>query len=198
MKNLPNILTLARLALLPVIVLLLWPGIESRETCFWAAALWAAGGTLDVVDGFIARRFNLVTVLGKFLDPLSDKLFYLVTLLALVQLDGPRVPVWVVMVTLVRELAVTGLRGIAASEGMVIAAGRGGKVKTSFASVGLIFLLIHYTYSIDFGLIQASLSFHRVGLWLTYISVVFSLSSGLGYMSSFLKAHSAKVASTSS
>src|SRR5262245_39678270 len=121
MWNLPNMLTMARLGLLPIIVALVWPGLETRATCLWAGVLYASGGILDMADGWAARRFQQVTVLGKFLDPLADKLFHLVTLIALLQLPGPRVPPWVVMLFLARELAVTGLRGIAVSEGIVIA-----------------------------------------------------------------------------
>lgn len=188
MWNLPNILTMARLGLLPVIVFLIWPGIENRHTCFLAAVVYAIGGVFDVLDGYIARRFQLVTVFGKFLDPLADKLFYLVTLIALLQLPGPRVPPWVVMIMLTRELAITGLRAIAVNEGIVIAAGEGGKVKTTFGTIGVIGLLIHYPYVINYGFIAQTVDFHVAGLWLTYISVLFSVSSGMGYILGFIKA----------
>lgn len=188
MWNVPNILTMARLGLLPVIVALVWPGIENRHTCFLAALVYAFGGVLDMVDGFIARRFQLVTAFGKFLDPLADKLFYLVTLIALLQLPGPRVPPWVVMIMLTRELAITGLRGIAVTEGIVIAAGEGGKVKTTFGTVGVVGLLIHYPYVVNYGFFAQNVDFHLAGLWLTYISLFFSISSALGYVRGFLSA----------
>ena len=188
MWNVPNILTMARLGLLPVIIALVWPGVENRETCFWAGIVFAIGSALDMVDGYIARRWHLVTVFGKFLDPLADKLFYLVTLVALLQLPGPRVPPWIVMVVLTRELAITGLRAIAVSEGIVIAAGAEGKVKTTFASIGAVGLLFHYEYVIDYGLFAQSVDFHVAGLWLTYLSVIFSLSSGFGYIRGFVTA----------
>lgn len=183
--TLPNILTMSRLGLLPMIVVLLWPGIESRETCFWATILFTLAGVLDIVDGAIARRMNQVTVLGKFLDPLADKLFHLITLIALLQLEGPRVPPWLVMVMITRELAITGLRAIAASEGIVIAAGEGGKVKTAFATLGIIGLLLHYPYLIHFGLISVTIDMHRIGVWLTYLAVAFAVTSGVEYFVNF-------------
>lgn len=188
MWTLPNLLSMARLAALPVIVILIWPGIEDRTTCFWAMLLYAAGGITDIFDGFLARRRNQVTVLGKFLDPLTDKLFYLVTLVALLQLPGPRIPPWVVMVVLARELAITGLRGIAVSEGIVIGAGEGGKMKTTFGTIGTCGLLVHYPYLINFGPQSAMVNFHVAGLWLTYISVALSLGSGFSYMRGFFRA----------
>src|SRR5437868_2223374 len=84
--TLPNTITLSRIATLPIVVALVWPGYETRETCFWASVIYAASGVLDIVDGALARRIGQVTVMGKFLDPLADKLFYLVTLIALLQL----------------------------------------------------------------------------------------------------------------
>ena len=192
MWNIPNTLTLARLGVLPIVVFLVWPGIESRETCSWAALLYGCGAVLDVVDGYIARRYDMVTVFGKFLDPLADKLYYLVTLIALLQLPGQRIPPWVVMVVITRELAITGLRGIAVSEGVVIAAGEGGKIKTTFATIGAGMLLLHYPYMLDFGLFSLHINFHRVGLWATYLSVAFSVVSALQYVRGFVQAHRAK------
>lgn len=186
--TLPNIITMARLGLLPLVVVLIWPGIESRETCFWAAMLYACGGILDVLDGILARRRNEVTVLGKFLDPLADKLFYLVTLIALLQLQGPRVPFWLVMVVLIRELAITGLRGIAATDGIVIAAGEGGKMKTTLATVGVVGLLLHYPYLIEFGFTSVMIDMHRAGLWLNYLSVAFAVLSAVQYFWGFQQA----------
>ena len=192
--TLPNIVTMARLGLLPFIVALVWPGIETRETCFWAATLYMVGGVLDMVDGLLARRRNQVTVLGKFLDPLADKLFYLITLIALLQLQGPRVPPWLVMIVVARELAITGLRAIAASEGIVIAAGEGGKMKTTLATIGTIGLLLHYPYLINFGPFAAMIDMHRTGLWVTYFSVAFSLSSAAEYIVGFSRALKSRAA----
>jgi CDP-diacylglycerol---glycerol-3-phosphate 3-phosphatidyltransferase len=185
MWNAPNILTLARLSVLPLIVFLIWPGIENRQNCYFAALVYGFGGFLDIVDGYIARRYDLVTTLGKFLDPLADKLFYLVTLIALLQLPGPRIPPWIVMLLLVRELAITGLRGIAASEGIVIQAGVGGKLKATFATLGAIGLLLHYPYLINYGVFIHYIDMHTVGLNLTMVSLVLGISSGVHYAYDF-------------
>jgi CDP-diacylglycerol--glycerol-3-phosphate 3-phosphatidyltransferase len=191
MWTIPNIMTMGRICVLPLILYLIWPGVETRETCFWAGIIYAISGILDIVDGAIARLTNSVTTFGKFLDPLADKIFHLVTLVALLQLPGPRIPVWVVSVFIIRELAVTGLRAIAASEGMVIAAGDSGKVKTTFGTIGTVGLLMHYTYIIDWGPFSTAVSLHRVGLAFTYISVLYSISSAITYARSFIRVHNA-------
>lgn len=192
MWNLANILTVSRLATLPLIVALIWPGLETRETSFWAAILYVASGILDVVDGAVARRTNTVTVVGKFLDPLADKLFYIVTLIALLQLPEPRIAAWMVMVVVIRELSITGLRSIAVSEGIVIGAERGGKYKTSFATAGTCALLIHYPYMVNFGFASAVVDPHSVGMWITYISLIYSVTSGIGYVRGFAQAHKSR------
>lgn len=189
MWNIPNILTMARLGFLPAIVYLIWPGVESQSNCLWAAFLFAVGAALDMVDGAIARRFNLVTMFGKFLDPLADKLFYLVTLIALMQLPQPRIASWALIAVLTRELAITGLRGMAAAEGIVIAASSGGKLKTTIASLGAVGLLLHYPYTIDFGFGPLAVNLHRVGTWLTYVSIAISLVSAVQYCGAFVREH---------
>lgn len=92
------------------------------------------------------------------------------------------------MLVVIRELSVTGLRAIAISEGVVIAAGEGGKVKTFLAAVGMFGLLVHHPYWLDFGVGGAVIDFHRIGLILTYFSVAFSLASGVGYVAGFVRA----------
>lgn len=188
MRNLPNMITLFRLTLLPLVCALMWPGRATPTGVFWAASAYVVAGIFDVLDGAIARRTGQVTGLGQFLDPLVDKLFYLVTLIALLQLPGPWVPPWVVMLTLIRELAVTGLRGIAAGEGIVIPAGEGGKTKTSFATAGIVALILHYPCVIYLGFITIVVDARVVGLWLTYISLVYSCSSAYGYARAFVQA----------
>ena len=183
---------MGRLLLLPIICWLIYPGVETRETSFWAGLLYGLGMILDVVDGAIARRTNAVTVLGQFLDPLADKLFVLVTLVALMQLPDERVPGWIIMVILTREFAVTGLRTIAAAEGIIIAADAGGKLKTLFTSLGTCALIMHYNWYIDFIFFTGTVSCHQVGLILTYISLVLSITSGISYARGFTAAIAAK------
>lgn len=187
MWTLPNLITLGRLGFLPLILWMIWPGVETRETCFWAGLLYGFAGALDILDGAIARRTNQVTVLGKFLDPLVDKLYLIITLVALMQLPGERVPAWLVMIVIVREIAITGLRAMAAADGIVIAAGEGGKLKTVFGTLGTCALIIHYPYYINFGFMRSVLSPHYVGLLITYASVLISLWSAWGYTHGFIK-----------
>ena len=107
---------------------------------------------------------------------------------ALLQLPGPWVPAWVVMLHLVREFAITGLRGIAAADGIVIAAGQGGKLKTSLATAGIVALILHYPYLIDLGFGAWAVDASQVGLVLTYLALVMSWGSALEYMAAFLNA----------
>ena len=139
----------------------------------------------DVVDGWLARRMGLVTVIGKFLDPVADKLIVLGAMVMLVRLG--RFPAWVAILLLSREFVVTGLRQIAASEGLVIAAGQEGRRKTALQLVGIIALCVHYRHEIDLWVWRGPVSFNAVGQVLTYLSVVFSLWSAGVYFRAFLR-----------
>ena len=125
--NLPNILTMGRIVLIPAICVLIVQG--DPISGLWALGLFWVASVTDWLDGYIARSRGLVSVTGKFLDPLADKLLVMATLVLLVEMG--RVPSWLVIVLLARELSITGLRAIAATEGFVIAAGEGGKFKTT-------------------------------------------------------------------
>jgi CDP-diacylglycerol--glycerol-3-phosphate 3-phosphatidyltransferase len=182
--NLPNAITLARIALIPVFLWFTY--YESRLDSFYAAMIFTLTGATDFLDGWVARRNNLVTVIGKFLDPLADKLIVMAALVMLVHLG--RIAAWVVIVVMAREFIVTGLRSIAMSEGIVIAAGQEGKYKTSLQIAAIAFLLLHYTYPIDFIWLTFDLDANRVGTWLLYVSLVFSVWSAWSYFSGFLRA----------
>jgi CDP-diacylglycerol--glycerol-3-phosphate 3-phosphatidyltransferase len=182
--NLPNMITLTRIALIPVF---LWfTFYESRVDSFIACMVYAVTSATDFLDGWVARRKNLVTVIGKFLDPLADKLIVMAALVMLVHLG--RVAAWVVIVVMAREFMVTGLRTIAMSEGIVIAAGQEGKYKTALQLAGISFLLLHYTYPIDAWAFTFDLDANRVGTWLLYISLVFSVLSAFLYFRDFVRA----------
>lgn len=127
-------ITLARVALIPVFMIVLLGGYN------WAAlAIFAIASLTDFLDGYIARHYNQVSNFGKFLDPLADKLLVLAAMLIFVQWG--RMPAWAVMVVLTREFAVSGLRMVAASGGRVMAAGFSGKVKTFSTMVGLCIMM---------------------------------------------------------
>ncbi|MGC4000844.1 MAG: CDP-diacylglycerol--glycerol-3-phosphate 3-phosphatidyltransferase [Anaeromyxobacter sp.] len=182
--NLPNAITLTRIALIPVFLWFTFNG--ARLESFVGALIYAATGATDFLDGWVARRNNLVTVIGKFLDPLADKLIVMAALVTLVHLG--RVAAWVVIFIMAREFIVTGLRTIAMSEGIVIAAGQEGKHKTAFQVASITFLILHYRYPIDAGAFTFEMDANRVGTWLLYISLFFSVTSAVGYFSGFIKA----------
>ncbi|MDX9723335.1 MAG: CDP-diacylglycerol--glycerol-3-phosphate 3-phosphatidyltransferase [Myxococcota bacterium] len=182
--NLPNALTWARIAVIPLVVWLL--DRQAPVSAFIASVVFGLASATDYFDGYLARKLGLVSLTGKFLDPLADKLMVMA---ALVQLASQGwVEPWIPIVLLSRELAVQGLRQIASAEGMVIAAGQGGKWKTAFQLIGLIGLLAHYSYDIDFGFVEVAINFHRVGWWMLVLSIIFSVYSAVQYFWGFLKA----------
>jgi CDP-diacylglycerol--glycerol-3-phosphate 3-phosphatidyltransferase len=182
--SVPNLVTMARIAAIPAFLVLAY--YESRLNSFLAALLYAAVAATDFLDGWLARRMNQITVIGKFLDPLADKLIAMGALVMLVHLG--RVGAWVVILILARELAVTGLRSIAMSEGIVIAAGQEGKYKTAIQLVGIVFLLLHYTYPVHFPFFTTQVDANRAGTALVYLSLVFSLWSAVKYFWGFIEA----------
>jgi len=182
--SVPNLVTLVRIAAIPGFLALAY--YESRQNSFLAAVLYALVAATDFLDGWLARRMDLVTVIGKFLDPLADKLIAMAALVMLVHLG--RIGAWVVILVLAREFAVTGLRSIAMSEGIVIAAGQEGKYKTAIQLVGIVFLLLHYRYPVWFLFFTAEVDANKVGTALVYLSLFFSLWSAGGYFAGFLEA----------
>lgn len=138
--NLPNAITLARMAaLVPVVILL---GLPEPETNVWALAVFAAAAASDAIDGPLARRRGVVTRLGAFLDPLADKLLVSGTLIALLARD--LVPAWVVVIVVARELVVTNVRVFALARGLMLWPSRWAKTKATlqFTAVGGLLLLL--------------------------------------------------------
>ena len=189
--NLPNLLTMGRVAAIPLVLWLMW--IDTRETNFWAMMLYSAAAVTDFIDGYLARRMGLTSLLGKFLDPLADKLIVLATLVMMVaQGRMPALGVVAVIIIAARELSVTALRTIAISEGVVIAASRGGKDKTAVQMVAVLALILHDTYYMDYGFYEGIVDMNAVGLWLLYLSVVFTVTSAGEYVALFVDAVEAK------
>jgi len=179
--NAPNLLTLGRIALIPVFLgLLTW---ENRRNSFLAAAVYSVAALSDWLDGWLARVSGKVTTLGKFLDPLADKVIVLSALVMLVRLG--RAPVWVVVVIVAREFLISGLRTIAVSEGLVISASQGGKWKTSLQLTGIICLMLHYHFSIDYLFGTAMTDFQAVGSMLLYLSLIPGIASAIEYVRAF-------------
>jgi CDP-diacylglycerol--glycerol-3-phosphate 3-phosphatidyltransferase len=173
MPNLPNSLTLIRIAFIPVLfVLLFFPG----KLCSLLAALcFLLASLTDFFDGFFARRRNSVTPIGKILDPLADKLLVSACLIMLISLHN--VKAWIVALIISREIAVTGLRGVAAAEGLIIPAETMGKKKTAFQIIAIFFLLLHYEYF--------QINFHQIGMGLLIIAMVLTVWSGIVYFYRF-------------
>ncbi len=183
--NLPNLLTLARVAAVPVVVILLLS--DSRASSMWAAAIFGLAAVTDFIDGWLARKWGVVTVLGKFLDPLADKLIVMAALIMLIPLD--RVPAWAVFVILAREMIVTGLRSIASSEGIVIDASDLGKYKTIYQMIAIPGLMLHYDYYWFFGLEWGvfHVNMHNFGIFFFAIAFVLTLWSGIDYLQKFFR-----------
>jgi CDP-diacylglycerol--glycerol-3-phosphate 3-phosphatidyltransferase len=135
--NLPNILTVTRILAVPVIVVALLDETPNGDTL--AAAVFALAAFTDGLDGYIARRRQDITTFGKLMDPLADKLLIVAALVSLVSLG--RLAAWVAMVIIARELAVTGLRALAAEQGVIIAASWLGKVKTALQIAAVLALI---------------------------------------------------------
>ncbi len=168
-----NYLTTSRIAIIPLIVVSLF--FEGKFAAFMASLLFSIASITDWADGYMARKNETVTTLGKFLDPLADKMLVMATMTMLIPLD--RIDAWIVVLILAREFAITGLRGIASSEGIVIAASNLGKYKTGFQIAALIGLTMHYEYY--------GFDFHFWGTLLLWIALFFTLWSGYEYMKQF-------------
>jgi CDP-diacylglycerol--glycerol-3-phosphate 3-phosphatidyltransferase len=141
--NLPNTLTLARIFLVPIVVVVLLT-VEIRTWAFWGASLFLAAALTDLLDGYLARRRKQVTTLGRLLDPIADKLLISSALISLVQLQIA--PAWMVVIIIGREFAVSGLRSIAAHEGFSIDVSTLGKGKMVTQVAAVVGLILGYKY----------------------------------------------------
>src|SRR6478672_6195530 len=172
-RYLPNLLTMGRILMIPLILVFI--DNYSPQRSFIATLIYLAASITDSLDGYLARKRKQVSLLGKFLDPLADKLLVTSVLVFLTAMD--RCPPWVVVALLARELAVTGLRSIAVSEGLVISASDSGKQKTALQMIATMFLLIHFRYPV-WGLEQVTIkdeplviNFHAIGMVTLYLSL---------------------------
>jgi len=172
-SNLPNMLTAFRLACIPLVLICL--SFDGKLAGCLAALFFTLAAVTDILDGFFARKYESVTVLGKFLDPFADKILVSTTMIMLLPLG--RIPVWIVIIIIAREMAMTGLRGIAVNEGIVIQASALGKYKTIFQSVALGGLCLHYTI--------IYVNWHVVGMVFLWGALVLTLWSGWEYFRRF-------------
>ena len=180
MWTLPNLLSLFRIAVIPVFVYLL----TFTDPLFsaLAALLFLVASLTDYFDGYLARRNHAVSNLGKILDPLADKLIIVAALIMLAAMDrtgGGVVPAWLVVVVVGRETAVTILRGIALKEGIVIEAEELGKYKFIMQAFGVFGLVLHYPY--------LGIDFYVSGMYFLVIATVIALWSAVNYHVNFFR-----------
>ena len=136
--NTANKLTILRVVMIPAFLLVLYLDVPNAN--YWALAIFAAASVTDTLDGYIARHYNQITDFGKFMDPLADKCLVTAAMLWFVEVG--QMPAWALLIVIIREFAVSGLRMVAADKGRVIAAGWSGKVKTAATRVCIVLMLL--------------------------------------------------------
>ncbi len=183
--NPPNLLTLLRILAVPVVVLLLYTpaGEISFARSIAAFLLYIAASLTDLLDGYLARRYQMVTPFGKLLDPLADKLLVCAALIMLV--PPGRVAAWMVVIVVAREIGVTALRGVASTEGVIIAASALGKAKTLLLNIGVAALILHYPFW-GLGRVFGARFVDWFGLGFLSAGIVLTAWSGLDYFFRFL------------
>lgn len=173
--NLPNAITLLRIGIIPVLFfLLLSPGPEGS---LFIAGIFVIASLTDLLDGYIARRYQIVTTMGKFLDPIADKLVVNTAMVLMIPLG--RIPAWIVAIIIIRDFTVDGIRTIASSEGVIIGSSRLAKQKTLCQVVAVTALMIHYPF--------LGADAHLVGIAILYVALFLTLYSGLDYLMKFFK-----------
>lgn len=182
--NLPNKLTILRIAMIPVFMAFFFLTMIPYNY-FIAAIVFVLAAATDFLDGYIARKYHLVTNLGKFLDPIADKVLVSTALILMLTVDAILPPLFsiAVAVILARELIVSGFRMVAASRGLVLAADKIGKVKTVFQDLAIFVLLAGYDF---FGVFDSSPDsvnpINVAGLVLLVIAAVLTIWSGVSYI----------------
>ena len=173
--NLPNTITMMRLGVIPVLFfLLLAPGPVMSLAI---ALLFIAAALTDLLDGYIARRYEIVTTMGKFLDPIADKLIVNTAMILMIPIG--RISAWIVAVIVIRDFAVDGIRTIASSEGIIIQASRLGKRKTLCQNFAVAALMIHYPF--------LGADAHVVGMVILSIALFLTIYSGTDYVLKFYR-----------
>lgn len=164
--NLPNKLTLLRVIMIPFFLFFLLTDYCGGASKYIALGIFALASLTDMLDGKIARKYNLVTNFGKFMDPIADKLLVASALIAFVQMN--LLPAWIVIILISREFIISGFRLVASDNGIVLAASMWGKFKTAFQMIMSIMLIIHLDYKAYFiaeqVMIYASLALSLISL----------------------------------
>lgn len=179
--TLPNLLTFSRIAVIPIIMALLMvqgptkPYDFNRQMSLIAASLFLLAGLTDLLDGYFARKWNQVSIMGKFSDPIADKLIHMVVMVVFIPMG--RIAAWWVVLFLFREIMISGLRAVAAAEDIIIDAGSGGKKKTFFLNCGLTAWII---WDPLFGL-----NAYSIGMVFMILATIFAFSSAFQYTRTF-------------
>jgi len=174
--NLPNGLTLFRIFLVPFLVVVLLTKFSGRE--YAGLAIFLVAAVTDFFDGWYARRYNQMTRLGALLDPIADKLLMSAAFISLVEMDPKHVPAWMVVIIIGREFAVSGLRSIAAQQGVTIAASPLGKTKTFSQVIAISLLILGYELG----------ELRRIGTIALWGVMLFAFASGIDYFIKFTRA----------
>lgn len=174
--NVPNSLTLFRIFLVPFLVVVLLTKFSGRE--YAGLAIFLVAAITDFFDGWVARRYGKVTRMGALLDPIADKLLMSAAFISLVEMDPKHVPAWMVVIIIGREFAVSGLRSIAAQQGVTISASPLGKGKMISQVVAISLLILGY----ELGELQ------RIGTVALWAVMLFALASGVDYFIKFARA----------
>lgn len=186
--NPPTVLTLLRIVTIPVVVILLYApdgGDIPFSRSVITFVLFVAASITDLFDGYLARRYQMVTALGKLLDPLADKLLVCAAMIMLI--PPGRVPAWMVAIVVAREIGVTALRGMASTEGLVIAASSLGKAKTLLLNIGVAALILHYpVFGADANMFGYRIDGHNFGMLFLMGGIVLTAWSGVDYFFRFL------------
>lgn len=178
----PNQLSMVRILMIPLFCVFFYV-TAIPYNYFWSAVVFTVAALTDFLDGYVARKYNLVTDLGKFLDAIADKVLVLTAFVLMLTVNGMYGKyVWIggvgVAIILARELIVSCFRMIAAKKGLVIAADMIGKIKTNFQDFAIVFLLVSVNF---FGLTKVSEVLHIIGFVLFVIAVIMTVISGISY-----------------
>ncbi|MDR2400699.1 MAG: CDP-diacylglycerol--glycerol-3-phosphate 3-phosphatidyltransferase [Deferribacteraceae bacterium] len=195
MKHIPNAITILRILLVPLCMYLMYS--EYPYAFIFATFFFIVASVTDILDGYIARKYKLVSNIGKVLDPVADKIIVTAAMVVLVDLD--LVPAWLVVLMLFRDFAVGALRDVASASGTIIAAGFWGKMKTIFQMVALSCIIFNHDLPVfpPFGINRYpdgsiyivssfALPVYEIGMGILYVSLALSIYSGIIYFKNFV------------
>lgn len=173
--NTANLLTILRIAAIPALIVLFYTTADTPHGCIIQALIFLLAVLTDGADGFVARKYGQVTVTGTFLDPLADKLLIISVLVCLVEMH--RVPAWIVIIIIARELMITSYRAVRAAEGVVIPASKWGKVKTVIQIAAILIVILHPQWQLHIS--------YPLDVWSVYVAAAVTVFSGYQYLLDF-------------